>query len=214
MGKNFLNRYTSLPFLLDTLYYKRLTLLDPITWDDKNDSYFLELYKNSLKLKTVLALCFTENKYQKYHHWKVYSGNSSGICIQFDKDELIRCYESISGVRYNSVSYKTIAELTKDQQLGCKDMPFIKRKAFSDEKEFRFIYQSNVEEIQSKVVSIELSSILKITFNPWIHESVYKSVSKVIRGIEGCKGIKMAQTRLLSYEKWRIVGKEIAAKFR
>ena len=38
-------RYTSLSILLDILKKKRLTLLDPQNWDDKNDAFYMELYK-------------------------------------------------------------------------------------------------------------------------------------------------------------------------
>jgi hypothetical protein len=38
----FLNRYTSLPILLDALNHKRMTLLSPESWEDRNDSYYIE----------------------------------------------------------------------------------------------------------------------------------------------------------------------------
>ena len=58
----FLNRYTSLPVLLDALVHKRLTLLSPTSWEDRNDAYYIERYKETKKLKTVLALCFTTKR--------------------------------------------------------------------------------------------------------------------------------------------------------
>ena len=55
----FLRRYTNLPALLYLLRERKITLLDPASWDDKNDSYFLSLYHQKKQLKSVLALCFT-----------------------------------------------------------------------------------------------------------------------------------------------------------
>ena len=49
MAERFLRRYTTLPSLLYTL-----TLLDPQSWDDKNDSYYRQLYKEKKRLKSVL----------------------------------------------------------------------------------------------------------------------------------------------------------------
>jgi hypothetical protein len=55
MGKeiNAIHRYTDLPALLYLLQRKKLTLLDPMSWDDANDSHFLAVYK---KLRNCAAL--------------------------------------------------------------------------------------------------------------------------------------------------------------
>jgi hypothetical protein len=52
-------RYTDLPSLIHILKNRQLTLLDPMTWDDKNDSSFVTLYREKCALESVLALCFT-----------------------------------------------------------------------------------------------------------------------------------------------------------
>src|SRR5215471_8920008 len=59
---------------------KRITLLDPETWDDKNDSHFLRLYRETNQLQSVLALCFSQHG-ETYHHWRVFASGASGICI-------------------------------------------------------------------------------------------------------------------------------------
>ena len=41
----YLRRYTDLPAVFYLLRQRKLTLLDPASWNDKNDSYFLELYR-------------------------------------------------------------------------------------------------------------------------------------------------------------------------
>ncbi len=55
---SFLNRYTSLPYLIEILTDRHLTMLSPKTWEDRNDSFYLERYKVERKLKLILALCF------------------------------------------------------------------------------------------------------------------------------------------------------------
>jgi hypothetical protein len=40
---------------------RELTLLDPSSWDDRNDSLFLEQYREKRGLQSVLALCFTRD---------------------------------------------------------------------------------------------------------------------------------------------------------
>lgn len=210
---NYLNRYTTLPFLLDMLYNKKLTLVDPTTWEDENDSYFMKLYKTKSKYKSILALCLAEYKYQdteKYHIWKIYSGTSSGVCIQFFRDQLISYIETVPGIRCNKVTYKTIKNLNKEwENIKISELPFLKRKAFDGEAEFRIIYENDTEEIFLKDIPINLSSISKIILNPWMPNSLSESITKAINGIEGCNHIKVTQTNILNYEKWRNVGEKI-----
>jgi len=83
----YLRRYTHLPALLYMLNERKITLLSPATWDDTNDSHYLLRYKEKKKLKTVLALCFSQSD-ETYHHWRIFSGSAAGVCIRFDQDSL------------------------------------------------------------------------------------------------------------------------------
>jgi len=89
MSKRTLRRYTQLAPLIHLLHQKRLTLLSPTKWDDKNDAYYLEVYRRRQNLGSVLALCFAESR-ETYHHWHVFAGDSSGVCLEFDRDALSR----------------------------------------------------------------------------------------------------------------------------
>lgn len=55
-----LRRYTSIQSLLCILTNKQLTLLDPATWNDKNDLHYLSVYTQKKKLKRTFALCQSE----------------------------------------------------------------------------------------------------------------------------------------------------------
>jgi hypothetical protein len=57
-----LNRYTSLPVALDVLSKRRITLLTRETWEDENDAYYLERYHTELKLRSLLAICFSRRE--------------------------------------------------------------------------------------------------------------------------------------------------------
>ena len=52
-----LRRYTDLPALLYLLKHRKITLLDPATWDDTNDSYYLLKYKEKKNLKGTSKNC-------------------------------------------------------------------------------------------------------------------------------------------------------------
>jgi hypothetical protein len=102
-----LNRYTTLPILLDILQQKHITLLSPATWEDWNDAYYLERYKQESKLRTVLAACFSERG-ETFHHWRVFSNGSSGVCIEFDKRSLLKSFAGRDGFRHQAVNYRFI----------------------------------------------------------------------------------------------------------
>jgi len=59
-------------------------LLNPVSWDDANDSHFLNVYKQAKNLTCLNALCFSEAD-ETYHHWRVFAGGSGGIRITFKR---------------------------------------------------------------------------------------------------------------------------------
>ncbi len=214
----YLHRFTSLPYLLDILSKKRLILVDPNRWEDKNDSYFMRLYKNKIDKKTFLALCFVQYQLEhqlveKYSHWKLFSGDSSGVCIQFYKNELIEHFRSDLGdcfhsddVKYYSIS--KIEENYKKNQIAINHLPFAKQSAFSDEREYRFIYESD-EKIEYKPIDINLDFIKGITFNPWVPEPIFKSSCKIINEYNDCNHIQLRRSQCLEYERWKKIGDNI-----
>jgi hypothetical protein len=135
MSRTALRRYTQLAPLIHLLQQKCLTLLSPRTWNDKNDSYFLEVYRQRLNLGSVLALCFAESV-ETYHHWHVFAGQSSGVCLEFDKEVLIQSVCQTVGIRCDSVKYPEIKTL-RHAHPSTQDLPFVKRYPFKDEREFR-----------------------------------------------------------------------------
>ncbi len=209
MSSDSFRRYTNLPVILNVLYKKELTLLDPRSWDDKNDSYFMEIYRERSKLKSVLAICFAEAP-ETYHHWKVFSGDSSGVCAIFDKEKLLKCFNS-EEFESRDVKYLEISEL-KNYQGGVWDLPFIKRFPFINENEFRIIYKDRNKKIFSKSVPVPISCILEIVINPWMPSSVFDSVKSVIHKIEGCHNIRIKKTTLVENEKWKRFGDKVSNK--
>ena len=55
---NRLLRYTDLASLILLLTERKVTLLNPERWDDRNDAYFMKLYKDRKHFKSLLALVF------------------------------------------------------------------------------------------------------------------------------------------------------------
>jgi hypothetical protein len=195
----FLNRFTTLPVLLDILSRRCITLLEPTNWEDRNDAFYLEKYKTNKKLKTLLACCFSAKR-ETFHHWKVFSNGPSGVCIEFDADKLLNGVEMIEGTSFKSVSYRYIKH-NQNPSLGA--WPFLKRQAFEDEGEFRIIYENLFLEEKSKDISIDLGCIRRITLSPWMPKPIVKSITKIIRSIEDCENIKVVASSLLESPGWK-----------
>ena len=204
-SNNLLRRYTDVTSLLHMLTHKEITLLDPATWDDKNDSEYLESYKKKNKLKSLLALCFTEAP-ETHHHWKVYSPGNSGVCIRFDKTALLRCVDRNRNVIHESVTYKTIDEL-ENISPKIEALPFLKRFPFRDEEEYRLIYTSKETQHKLKDIAIDLSSIERIVLSPSLHKSLAATLRATIKTIDGCKDIRIHRTTLNESKRWIACGK-------
>jgi hypothetical protein len=197
-------RYTDLPSLIQLLTSKHLTLLDPSFWDDKNDSFYLSIYKEKRQLKSLLALCFTRES-ETYHHWRVFSSGSSGVCINFKPDSLESTFRKSPGVRFNKVNYLTLREMKYKNPI-ISQLPFIKRIPYKHEKEFRALWESTTDEVGHLNVPIELESITRITLSPWMHPTLRKNVVDLLKKIDGCKSIPMFRSTLIENEDWKKYG--------
>jgi len=151
-----------------------------------------------------LALCFAD-ALETYHHWKIYSGNSSGVCVEFNKDHLLAKTRANEGFTSKPIAYKTISEL-RSNQIGINDLPFVKRFAFKDEKEFRIIYESYEEEIKIKHISIQSDDIDCIIINPWVDKAVYKSIKSILMDIDGFKTVRVIKSTVVENDVWKTMG--------
>jgi hypothetical protein len=134
-----LNRYTTLPVLFDLLRRKKIVLLDPSTWEDRNDAQIILEYKKRKGFPNLFAICFGIDD-ETIHHWKAYADGVSGCCIEFDEKKLLKCFDGISEIRKGGVTYKKMSEI-RNYTIAVDDMPFIKRWAYRCENEYRILWQ-------------------------------------------------------------------------
>jgi len=207
---NLLRRYTDIPSLLYLLHSKCITLLDPSSWDDTNDSYFLLKYKEKRNLQTVLALCLTQTD-ETYHHWRVFAGSASGACIVFDKVALLNALSAINGVITGSVNYQRVRDMrSRDSQLTVDELPFIKRAGFMPEAEFRLLYTSAVEPKKFLDISVPLSCILEVRLSPWLNTRLRKCLKDTIRSIPDCGDLEINRSTLVGNLTWKKYGDRAA----
>lgn len=205
MTPRYLRRYTDIPSLIGMLTTGDLTLLEPASWDDKNDSYFLDQYKEKKRLASVLALCFTRAP-ETYHHWRVFSSGPSGVCIWFKEDEIETAVARVEGAMIRSVTYLTVKEI-RNKTLSVPQMPFVKRFPFEPEQETRILWESETEILSSLAIHFDASAIARITLSPWLHPSLAASLKDLLKTLPQCHRYKIARSTLVGNEEWKKHGR-------
>lgn len=195
-------KYTNMAAVIHLLQTKGITLLDPASWEDKNDAHFMKEYQDIQGYTTVLAICFAETT-ETYHHWRVFSGGVDGVCIEFDKEALLSAFEG-NGIRKGPVSYRLIETLKKRARIEPEELPFLKRKPYEPECEYRVLYVENGEATHaSRSFPIELDWIKRITLSPWMHHSLRSSIAKTLRAIPDCKKLRITRSTLVGNREWQ-----------
>jgi hypothetical protein len=206
MSEAYLRRYTDLTALMYLLHQRKITLLDPASWDDKNDSYYLTQYKEKRKLKSVLALCLMQSD-ERYHHWSVFAPGPGGVCIKFNREELLAAVRKHAHIHMHAVTYMRLSEIRK-KTLKVAELPFLKRHAYELEDEFRIIYTSRTEKLSTLDIPISLSCMERITLSPWMHSKLSRYVKQTLRAIEGCDDLEILRSTLISNEEWKELGED------
>jgi hypothetical protein len=160
----------------------------------------MDTYKTCRKLGTLLALCLTR-KAETYHHWKVFTDKSNGVCIHFKRKEFSVAMKN-AGVRVQGVKYLKIAELDHNA-LTVRKLPFLKRVAFKDEGEVRAVYENLQSEPVLKRISIELDIIDRVTLSPWMPKTVASSVIKTIESLSPVSKFDVFHSSLIDARSWR-----------
>jgi hypothetical protein len=204
MGQYRLRRYTDIPSLIYLLREQRITLLDPQSWDDKNDSHYLRLYREKKNLKTVLAICFTQAS-ETYHHWRVFAPGSSGVSISFKRKELFKALKQEPALRMGPVEYLTLAKI-RHRVLATEELPFLKRYPFQDEEEFRVVYESTKKTVSTLDIPIPLSCIYKITLSPWLPKVLSEHMKSMLQRSAGREKLRIRRSTLISNEEWKKLG--------
>jgi hypothetical protein len=199
-NQKILRRYTDLTAAIDILTKRHITLLDPASWDDRNDSYFLKYYKEDGEYKSVLALCMSKIG-ETYHHWRVFCGHASGVCIEFYKKPLLDDVRGVDGIRHGSVKYMTLKHIA-DKPPALKRLPFVKRYAYRHELEYRLIYESKTHEERAHSVAINLASVRGVTLSPWMPPPLLAATRELLHAIPGCESLAVSRSQLIENDRW------------
>jgi hypothetical protein len=197
-----LTRFTTLPVLLDLLERRKLVLLDPESWDDKNDTQNIQEYKRRAGVENLFALCFT-HKGETIHHWKSFAGGATGCCIEFSAGKLISIFEKTEGLRHGMVTYKNINSAGLLPFSSVEEIPFTKRKPYQFEREYRAIWTGRHDSTCFEL-ELPLDVIRRITFTQQMPDPVFRSVKALL--IRNYKELRNKVNRSTLYKNERWIG--------
>jgi hypothetical protein len=195
-----IRRYTNLASALHILRTKTITLLPPDSWDDRNDRALMAAYKARKRFKSVLALCFSQAA-DTYHHWKVFASGTDGVFVEFEKKRLLDAI-ACADIQTQPITYVPIGRL-RNNPPTLDELPFSKRLAYRDEAEFRIVYTSKTDKVETKGFSFPQGALERVMLNPWLPEPLVDTIRQVINSIEGCELLDVSQSRVTDSPAWR-----------
>lgn len=195
-----LKRYTELPYLLHMLSTRSITLLNPVSWEDRNDAYFLKRYVERCNLKSVQVMCLTKSA-ATYHHWHVFAHNASGVRIEFNESLFAQWVEQIAGARLERVKYFKM-DMDLLEKIPLRDLPFAKRHAFRHENEIRLLVEDANEILPFRAIPFNYGMIKEVILSPWLAQAAVPSVQQAIWAAADGAAIKVRRTAMLESKKF------------
>jgi hypothetical protein len=199
-----LKHYTSIETLFKILDTGYLLLGDPEKWEDKNDSAavraFCRLKGEGIKAR---VLCFLDGD-ESIHHRNAFAKN--GCSISIDRDCILKQTNKTSFL-HGSIEYRKDIKATELRKLAENEadkIPFLKRRAYECEKEYRLIWFGKAK--STPKIKLDRRAIKRIILSPGMPDSKRKELqSKIKMRLEkryGKNRIKVDLSRLLEYERW------------
>lgn len=196
-----LNKFTTLPVLLDLLERKKLTLLDPALWDDRNDAEIISAYKEHKKIESLMAVCFSYGD-ETIHHWKTFSSGTSGCVIEFNAERLFEQIDSIEGLKHDKVEYRKLSDIEdKNTIIDIDRLPFTKRWPYRCEEEYRIIIELDAKATFYEI-PIELDTINRITISQQMPRPIYNTIKSHLKEVWKNPDKRISHSTLYENKRW------------
>lgn len=199
---NFLRRYTDVLSVIDIVRERRITLLSPHAWPDRNDALGLELYRKITGSVAVYACCLTDSV-ETSHHWQIFSNHSHGVCVVFDKDRLTSAFDR-ADVKHGPMQYRSLTYLRESDNLDISSLPFLKRDTFQAEKEYRAV-STNTLGLLAPVsihVPIPIECVSKIIIGPTVPRPLGIMLKAVMREQSSSYELPVTFSALWNNKSW------------
>ena len=201
----YIAKYTTLPFLLDILKTKKLSLLKPDSWDDKNDAIALLKYLDYKRIennniKSIFASCFTYD-IDCIHHWNTFAKGAAGCVLVLNAKRFFKSVKEFDNdIRFDVVRYKKIKSLEEDR-INPENIPFLKRFPYQCEKEIRLLKLSESKK-KSYPIPINLNIIKKIKFSQSLPKSIYKQIRRLVKDFLDNEDIDIYHSTIEENKEW------------
>jgi mRNA deadenylase 3'-5' endonuclease subunit Ccr4 len=196
----FPKHYTRLPGLINILESKAFWLSDPDKWEDKNDCAAVNAYKRITGAEKIRAFCLA-NGLEMVHHWFAYAKGKDGCCIFLNKEKILGHIKGnehfLTGpVLYYSQEDLTAKKLREIKEVDEKQLPFIKRRPYECEQEYRILWTGKTSEPEPFIPIKDC--IEYVTLSPRFNEYTAETVSSMLLNKYG---IKTKRSRILESNK-------------
>jgi len=194
----FLRHYIKIPYLLKILETGNIKLVKPDNWKDENDIASVNAYKRYKKAKVVCVFCFAYGN-ESVHHWLNYAPKNS-CCVYFNEVKLFSILSEIKDIKKGKVIYIPSKELlaSKLKKMRPEKIPFIKRRPYDCEKEYRIIWTGNKVNDQPKINVLDC--IEKITLSPNFDVHLLDKIEKAKKKTK--RKIDINRSRILAENGW------------
>ena len=137
-----LRHFTSRANLLSILESQSLRLSPTDNWIDKNDAASVAAYKRVTGAGDVRVLCLAQGR-EMVHHWFTYAPND-GCCIMLNAEKLLAQIDGQASFLHGHVTYFSRQDISVKmlRELPCEKLPFIKRRPYECEQEYRVIWSA------------------------------------------------------------------------
>jgi len=207
----FVRRYTSISAVVHMLRKQELQLLDPQSWDDRNDRYFMALYKETRQLGGLYGLCAAQCS-ETYHHWRVFTGTSDGACVELNRPLLEEALSALNGVRFGEVDYLKLQAVERLTAADVDRLPFVKREGFMAEEEYRIIAETRERQWPSLGIHMPIRWVNAVYLNPWLPRPIADSVKATLRELPGCSKLRVVRSELIDSGRWKQAGDTIVGR--
>jgi hypothetical protein len=204
-----LRRYTDILSVIDMFRNRRITLTSPDNWADRNDRHTMQRYASRLGSSGALAMCMTDAG-ETYHHWQIFAGTKLGACVIFDRAKLLALFSSHPEIHHSSVRYLEASELKRLRKIRAEDYPFLKRKVFEDEREYRAVALKDHWGTPYLNLAIEPSLVRRVVLGPEIPDQLMMTLEQLFRDCDGFAQANIHFSRMPENQSWRSAFDEVA----
>ena len=199
-----LHHYTKITFLLHLLSRRKVTLVNPLNWPDKNEVSTFEAYMKKEHVTSIYALSLTSAK-ETAHHWNSFASGIDGCRISFRKDSLEKYVRENNSLKLEKIRYINRGGLKRalnSEEITSRSYPFIKRDLFRHEEEYRLIFSDSKTQNKLNHLEIDLDIISSITINAIMDREVFESIKRILKIVSNNTSIQIRQSNLLEDCHW------------